>query len=142
MKRRAIIVTIVCAIIILGTALFFYFLSVPEHISTSFADSANIEFTDGTQPIDIEIENDDTIELIGIFHGKQIMRDSIGCPFGGVRVNLLSVDDELTLYPAGDDCPTVAIGRQFSGGYILLSEDENSRVREILIKYGITYSFV
>jgi len=142
MKSRIKVVIVLCAIILLGIALFVLLVKSPEYTSTSFANKVIIELTDEVSPFSIEVENGDAIELINIFHNKQIMHDSISCPFGGARIILLSGDDELMLNPAGDDCPTVSIGRNFGGGYISLSENENERVREILVKYGITYPFV
>jgi len=133
------IVIVLCAAAFLVTVLLIFLIEAPEYINTSFAERVIVEFTNGASPFSTEVEIGDVIELRNIFHGKQAVRDSPSCPIGSVRITFISDDKELSLYPAGDDCPTVATG---GIGCFMLSENENKRVREILVKYGIVYPFI
>ena len=142
MKKSTKIILSTIAIPIVLVALCFIFIEITsERIKTSFADKVIVESKYGAPPFSTEIEIGDANELKEIFNGKRAGFDSPACPCGEVSIIFESENEELILYPAGDGCPTIGVGEYSNQMYFYLSENENNRVKEILIKYGATYPF-
>jgi len=88
----------------------------------------------------VRINDGGVQKLKSLFH-RRAWRDSPSCPCGGVDITFRSDKRELTIYPAGDGCPTMRVSRESKNYYFYLTDDQNAVFKEMMGKYGVEYPF-